>query len=220
MSVSATNHKRLIDALNAGDEPAALDILSDDPTLCTTEDLPSALMLALYRRQARIADAIVRRRQQLTFFEAAAIGDAAALRGHLEAGGVVDTLADDGFTALHLACFFDRDEVVRLLLDSGADPNVTAANGSDLRPVHSAVAAHASGLVAMLLAAGADPDPRQKGGFTPLHAAALHGDDAIVDLLLAAGADPAIVDDEGKSAADHARGGGHALLVKKLEDAD
>lgn len=176
-------------------------------------------MLSLYQRQLRVADAIANRRRQLTLFEAAAIGDTAAMRGHLAVAGVVDAVADDGFTALHLACFFDRDEVARLLLDSGADPNVTAVNGSDLRPLHSAVAARATGLVAVLLAAGADPNPRQKGGYTPLHAAALHGDQALVDLLLTAGAAPGIVDDEGKSAPDHARGAGHTLLAHKLEGA-
>jgi ankyrin repeat protein len=214
--VSVTNHDRLIDALTAGDESSALDVLAADPALCTTEDLPSALMLSLYQRQLRVADAIANRRRQLTLFEAAAIGDTAAMRGHLAGAGVVDAVTDDGFTALHLACFFDRDEVARLLLDSGADPNVTAVNGSDLRPLHSAVAARATGLVAVLLAAGADPNPRQKGGYTPLHAAALHGDEAIVDLLLTAGAAPGIVDDEGKSAADHAGGGGYTLLAHKL----
>jgi uncharacterized protein len=69
---------------------------------------------------------------------------------------------------------------------------------------------HAS--VRALLAAGADPNVRQQGGYTPLHSAA-HSDDAeLVRLLLAHGADPALTADDGRTAADMAGERTRALL--------
>ena len=44
----------------------------------------------------------------------------------------------------------------------------------------------------MLIAAGADVNATQHGGYTPLHEAAQHGDVEMVELFLSAGADPTI----------------------------
>jgi ankyrin repeat protein len=55
-----------------------------------------------------------------------------------------------------------------------------------------------------LLEAGANPDLRQRGGYTALHTAA-HNDDAeLARLLLSHGADPAVLTDDGQTAADMA----------------
>ena len=71
--------------------------------------------------------------------------------------------------------------------------------------------------VRLLLEAGADVNNRQEGGNTPLHTSAHLGDSASVDALLAHGADAELRSDDGKSAADYAREGGHEELAKRLE---
>jgi ankyrin repeat protein len=78
------------------------------------------------------------------------------------------------------------------------------------------VAGRHPALVARLLAAGADPDARQEGGFTPLMGAAGAGRADLASALLAAGADPALTDRHDHTAADHARQHGHNELAERL----
>ena len=70
--------------------------------------------------------------------------------------------------------------------------------------------------IEILVAAGADVDAQQQGGYTALHAAALHGLDDMAALLLTAGADPAVTTDDGERAVDLARRGGHDALATVL----
>jgi ankyrin repeat protein len=68
-------------------------------------------------------------------------------------------------------------------------------------PLHSAAAARDREAVRLLLAAGADPNARQTGGYTALHAAAQHGDEEMSNDLLARGADPSLRAEDGRDAA-------------------
>jgi cytohesin len=74
-------------------------------------------------------------------------------------------------------------------------------------PLHSAASASHADVAEILLAAGADPDARQEGGWTPLHAAAANGDATLVGALLAAGGDRRAANDDGRTAADLAGDG-------------
>lgn len=57
-------------------------------------------------------------------------------------------------------------------------------------------------LIALFLAAGADPNARNAYGQPPLHLAAHYGYDAIVDMLVAAGADLRLKNAQGRFAAE------------------
>ena len=59
--------------------------------------------------------------------------------------------------------------------------------------------------------------PDTPGGVTPLMAAAAGGHEAVVELLLQHGADPALRDEEGRSAAAHARAEGYTHLAERLD---
>src|ERR1044071_7845592 len=58
------------------------------------------------------------------FFAAARKGDVAAVKAFLDKGVDVNTKTRYGATALSYACDKGHTEVVRLLLERGADPNV------------------------------------------------------------------------------------------------
>jgi ankyrin repeat protein len=86
----------------------------------------------------------------------------------------------------------------------------------DVLPLHSACAGNHDEVVAVLIAAGADVNARQAGGYTPLQGAAQNGADVTVDRLLAAGADRGARNDAGETAADVAAAAGHAELAARL----
>ena len=127
-------------------------------------------------------------------------------------------MAEDGFGPLGLACFFDHEPAVRLLLSRGARVGEASANGMRVMPLHSAAAARSVPIARLLLERGAPVNARQGegGGFTPLMEAALNGQMDLIDLLLAFGADRTLRDGEGRSAADHARSRGHEDAARYL----
>ena len=124
-------------------------------------------------------------------FEAAAFGRVARLKALLELDPTaVVSRAADGFSPLHLAAFFGRNEAVELLLDAGADVDAEASNSflTRVRPLHSAAAGGHLECCRLLLAAGADPNALQGGGHSALDAARENADEALVALLVDAGA--------------------------------
>ncbi|HVY60770.1 MAG TPA: ankyrin repeat domain-containing protein, partial [Planctomycetota bacterium] len=184
----------LLAAIERGDPAAARAALAADPGLARARDAQgvSLLLQARYRGRHDLVELIRGARRgpdELDLFEAAALGRADLVAAHVAAHprGVGDVTAD-GFTALHLAAFFGHAETVRLLVERGADVEAVARNPMQVRPLHSAVAGRDRASVNALLARGASPNVRQRGGFTPLHAAAQSGDAVMVRALLAVGA--------------------------------
>ena len=106
----------------------------------------------------------------------------------------------DGFTPLHLACFFGHAHIVARLIDHHADVDAVAENPSQVRPLHSAAARNDAALVRQLLASGADPNVAQHGGWTALHSAAKHGNAEMVQVLLQYNADPHQAAEDGTTA--------------------
>ncbi len=93
----------------------------------------------------------------------------------------------DGMTALHWAVFHDREDLVRRLLDAGAD--ASAANRYGVIPLSLACANGSASIVEALLAAGADPNAVLPGGETVFMTAARTGRIEVVEALYEAGAD-------------------------------
>jgi uncharacterized protein len=209
----------LLAAIDADDAAAVERLLAAEPDLASGsgEDGVSAILRALYRRREGALAALVRAAPALDIFEAAALGETARV-GEIVAGdpAAVSARSSDGFTALHLAAFFDRGPAADLLIAKGAEVNAPAENPSRVRPLGSAAAGRSSAVVGALLAAGADPNARQAGGFVPLHSAAQGGDLPSLELLLSHGADRDAKADDGRTPLDLAVAAGRGEAAELL----
>lgn len=121
--------------------------------------------------------------------DAAANGDAAALRALLREGADVNETHGDGMTALHWAAERGDTDIARMLIYAGANLRAGTRIGS-YTPLHIASRMGHTDIVEALLAAGADVEvATSSSGVRPLHLAAASPSSETVQLLLAAGAD-------------------------------
>jgi uncharacterized protein len=203
-------------SIRSGDTDTVRRLLQANPELGERHDSNdlTPVMFARYFGQDDVLRVLLQEGVQLSFHEAAAIGNLQRISLLLlNQPELLNSFSPDGFTALQLACYFNEPEVVELLLERGADVSEVSVNQMRLQALHSAAAAgDQSGAVQIceqLLSAGADVNARQHGGYTALHSAAQNGNEALARLLIGSGADRQAVTEQGKSAADFAREAGH-----------
>ena len=142
-------------------------------------------MRALYEGRRADAEAAADAADDLTVFEAAALGRDDVL-ARLLTGDPDGARAwsDDGFLALHYACFFGTPACAEELLDAGAPVDEPSRNDMGVRPVNAAAAGpHPVEHLRLLLARGADVDGRQASGHTALDEARIRELPDLVDLL-------------------------------------
>ena len=150
------------------------------------------LTLLLLPLLAMVQPAGRRRRNDPALCDAAASGDLARLRSLLAEGVSVDSVDEDGTTALMAGAFAGERRVVRLLLDHGADPNFQ--DDSDLTALMNAVIGDGEmdlegghdvfrEIVEVLLEAGADTRLEDETGSTAVGYAVLYGLDDLARLL-------------------------------------
>ncbi|QOZ32805.1 ankyrin repeat domain-containing protein [Bradyrhizobium sp. CCBAU 53421] len=211
-------------AIKAGEIETVEAALQADPALANARGPQglSALMMALYNQQPKIAEVIKAKAKDLDIFEASAAGNErrviTLLAGDPE---LAKAVSPDGFGALGLAAFFGHAGVMQILLKAGADPDAPSRNQMKVTPLHSAVAnrdgACALKMAHLLLAHRAAVNVAQNGGWTPLQQAAAHGNIELVKLLLENGADRLAKADDGRTAATLARSGHHQAVAELLE---
>ena len=214
----------IFDLVRTGDVAAVEALIANDPGAVRARNARglSPIQTAFFSGQHEVVDALLATEPELDAFEAAIVGDEVQLGARLDADpALLTAYSPDGWTLLHLAPWAGQPETTRLLLERGADLSAVSTNPLHNQPLNAAVAGPnaetRTACVKLLLQAGADVNNRQVGGNTPLHTAAHMGDAATVEALLAHGADAGLRSDDGTSAADYARAGGHEELARRLE---
>lgn len=213
----------LFDAIKAGQREVVQNALQAEPTLANARNAAglSGVLLALYYGQGEIAQVFQTAGAELNLFEACAAGDVARAASLLDVDPTaITTYSFDGFTPLHLACFFGHAELVELLVARGAAVNALSHNGAQLLPIHSAAAHHrpaiATRMVQHLIANGATVNDKQRDGFAPLHAAAQTGNLELAQVLLAGGAEVNVRKDDGQTPLGMALEHQHTALADYL----
>lgn len=215
------NVTQLEEQIEAGNLDEVKKILVQNPDLAksTTAHKISPLLLACYYKKQDIANLIAEFADELTLFEACAVGkfDAATLL-IFQNPESINQFSDDGFTPLGLACYFGHEDLARFLVLKGADVNLASKNGFNVFPIHSAVAANNINISKMLLDAGAYPNVCQKAGLAPLHTAAQLGNIELIILLLEHGAEVSLRMEGGKLPADLAAEKGFHEIAEILRE--
>jgi ankyrin repeat protein len=131
---------------------------------------------------------------------AARWGQIGVARLLMAAGATVDCKTEEAWTGLHAACVGKHTEIVALLLDQGADPNVYSYHRAFdeqlgwhflATPLHIAAANGSVEVAAKLLAKGASVgESWQEDRRTPIFYAAAYGHADMIALLCKHGADP------------------------------
>jgi len=117
-----------------------------------------------------------------------------------EKPGLVGARDEDLYTPLHRAAYNNHVQMVRLLLNKGADP--LAQTDTGWTPLHSAVKWNNAKCAEVLLSAGVPVNTVSEGGLTPLHVAAMSSTcrDCIELLLMQPDVDLSLVSNQGDTA--------------------
>ena len=221
----ATTVVDLLQAARAGDIERVKTLLKADPRLLVARDPMgnTALIIAVNSGHEALADLLFDAGVEPGLHEAAAIGDSGRVRAALDQHPEqLDTYSPEGFTPLALAAHFGHLEVMRLLIDRGADVNRVATHRIAVTPLHAALFGRQVDAALLLIERGADVALARGGsgwkraGWTPLHYAAGMGFSTLVQPLLDRGADPSRADEEGKTPLDVAIDANHSGIVDVL----
>ena len=204
-------------AITTDDKDRVRELIAQHPDVAHTRNQAgvSALMQARYENKLEIVALLQKTAGDLEIFEAAALGEVNRLRSLLfNDRGLAKAQSSDGFTPLHLACFFGQLDAAETLVGYEADVNAVSPNRIAI--IHSAAASRNAALMKLVLQAGANPNLQQQGGYTALHEAAIHNSVERVQALLEAGADRTVRNNDGLTAAEMAEQKGNKEVLELL----
>jgi len=138
-----------------------------------------------------------------------------SLRCLIAAGADVDEADSIRRTSIYLAAEQGHVDVIQVLAELKADPNL--GNREGWTPLHVAALNGHAEVVPSLVAVKADVNRANVHGTTPLHKAAQKGHVEVVRVLADLGADIAGADKAGATALSLAQAAGHELVIQVLE---
>ncbi|CAM9404731.1 unnamed protein product, partial [Ectocarpus fasciculatus] len=143
-------------------------------------------------------------------------GNVGDVRHWLGQGADVNGMSPGGWTALVYAADRSRAEVIDVLLQANADPNIAEKDGWSPLMFSAVKGDHNHQAVEWLLSIGADPNLAEKDGWTPLFFAVFSGDVELCRPILEAGSDLRHRLPSGKSVLDLARERNAPAVVELL----
>lgn len=143
--------------------------------------------------------------------------DVAAVRKLVEQGANVDALEPNGDAPLVMAAYLGHAEIVRLLLDAGADVKAVDP-GMKATALHAAAYAGRTEAAKLLVAGGIDIDKQGPyNGYTALHDAIWQNNVDVARVLIDAGANLTLKANSGQTPLDFARSKRANEIVKMIE---
>lgn len=143
--------------------------------------------------------------------------DVAAVRKLVEQGANVDELEPNGDAPLVMAAYLGHAEIVRLLLDAGADVKAVDP-GMKATALHAAAYAGRTEAAKLLVAGGIDIDKQGPyNGYTALHDAIWQNNVDVARVLIDAGANLTLKANSGQTPLDFARSKRANEIVKMIE---
>lgn len=151
--------------------------------------------------------------------EAAKVGDLEKIKTIIEANRS-RLMAQDkvGYMALHWAALLARWDVVKYLVDAGADVNAFGLDGNT--PLHCAANHNNVAIVGLLIKRGSIIDKKNRRGNTPLHVTCMTGNRKVAKILAFQGADMDAVSKEGWTPLHYAQISGYPELAAQLRRQD
>lgn len=195
-------------------------LLSRNPALVrenTSHDI-SPLLLACYYQKTQIVQTILKYITSISIHEACAAGLTEHVQFMVEQKPeVINELSSHGFYPLGIAAHFGKEDIIRILLRNGANPNAPSQNGYMVYPIHAALSNQHDMIAKMLIEAGAEVNVLQQSRISPLHLAAQQGNIEMIIILLENGADISVRTDFGSTASDLAQEKGFHEIASILK---
>jgi ankyrin repeat protein len=143
--------------------------------------------------------------------------DVARVRALIASGADVDELDPNGDAPLVMAAYLGHDDIVKLLLDAGAD--VSAVDpGMKATALHAAAYAGRTGAARLLIAHGIDIDRQgPKNGYTALHDAIWQGHVETARAIIDGGANLALETHAGETPLAFARAKHRREIAELIE---
>lgn len=150
------------------------------------------------------------------FLQACKNNQKGVVQTFLKRGGVnVNKRDETGNTPLIYACIKNSRDIVKLLLENGADSGLCNINSR--APLHFAAETGNKEIIALIVEAGADVNCSDKNGVTPLMLMAKFGKtDAALTYIKNQNVDISLKDNDNHAAIDYATASGLRELVKAL----
>jgi uncharacterized protein len=210
----------LATAIKAKDFDSAKAVLEQNPELLRgwTREGDTPVLMSVYSGASELTQWLLERGVELTVYEAVAVGDAGRVAQYVDADpALIRAPNHNGWTVLHMAAYFGHVDVVKLLLERGADAMERSTNELYNTPLHSALAGRRFAIAQLLVEHGSDVNSSNRRGWTPLHLAAGAGNLDAVQFLAQHGADPGALNADQLTPAGIARERGYPAVAEWLD---